>query len=189
MQLETKRLILRKPKLSDWKALVEGISHPQVISMLESPPFPYGEKEAKEFIKKAIKRWSKEEYSFFIELKEEKKVIGCISLGKISDFKKEATTGSWINKNYWKKGYITEAKIAANDFAFNELGLIRLNSTVKKENKASNATQLKMGYKLEGVKRKGFRNKLSPRFYDLNLYGLLKEDWKKKRKDLIKKFL
>ena len=82
---------------------------------------------------------------------------------------------------------MTEAKIAVNDFAFNRLGLIRLDSSVKKENKASNATQLKMGYELEGIRRKGFRSKASSRFYDLNLYGLLKEDWKKVRLKISKK--
>ena len=76
---------------------------------------------------------------------------------------------------------MTEAKIAVNDFAFNKLKLRKLNSDVFTENKASNATQLKMGYRLEGTRRKAARSKASGKIHDENIYGLLKEDWKKVR--------
>jgi RimJ/RimL family protein N-acetyltransferase len=52
---------------------------------------------------------------------------------------------------------------------------------VNLDNKASNATQQKVGYKHEGVKRKAARSRGSGKIHDLNLYGLLKEDWKKAR--------
>ena len=76
---------------------------------------------------------------------------------------------------------MTEAKIAVNDFAFDKLKLRRLNSDVFTDNKASNATQLKMGYKLEGTQRKAVKAKASGKIHDENIYGLLKEDWKKVR--------
>ena len=120
-----------------------------------------------------------------IELKAEKKVIGVLGLRNILPFNGTASTGSWINKKYWRQGYMTEAKIAVNDFAFDTLKLRRLNSTVNVNNKASNATQLKVGYVLEGVERKASRSKASGKISDLNIYGLLKEDWKKARLKLI----
>lgn len=124
---------------------------------------------------------------FCIELKSEKKVIGSIGLHKINAFNGTATTGSWINKKYWRQGYISEAKVAVNDFAFNTLKMRRLNSVILKSNNASNATQKKMGYRLEGVQRKAIKNKTTGKIYDTNLYGLLKEDWMKARKKLIAK--
>lgn len=81
---------------------------------------------------------------------------------------------------------MTEVKIAINDFAFNKLKLRRLNSIVFVENKASNATQLKMGYKLEGTLRKAGRSRASGKIHDENVYGLLKEDWKNVRVKIIK---
>lgn len=77
---------------------------------------------------------------------------------------------------------MTEAKIAVNDFAFNKLKLRRLNSQVYKENKASNATQKKMGYRLEGTQRKKEKTLSTGKIHDVNIYGLLKEDWSKARK-------
>ncbi|MEI7765795.1 MAG: GNAT family N-acetyltransferase, partial [bacterium] len=110
MKLETKRLILRKPKMSDWKDVLEGVGEYDVAKMLLKIPHPYYKKDAEEFIKKTIKRWRKkvkDDYLFLIELKFEKKVIGAIGLHNVDDFSKIATTGSWINKKYWRVGYMT----------------------------------------------------------------------------------
>ena len=183
MQLKTKRLILRKPKKTDWKDIAEGLGE-YGISKMTAAPYPYRKKDADLFIAKAINRWGKKGYTFFIELKSEKKIIGVIELS-IDLRNNMATTASWINKKYWKKGYITEAKIAANDFAFYKLKLRRLNSIVFTGNKASNATQIKVGYKFEGLRRKYIRNEASGKIHDVHMYGLLKEDWKKARAKLL----
>jgi ribosomal-protein-alanine N-acetyltransferase len=189
MELKTKRLILRKPKLSDWKDVIEGIGDYDDAKMMVSVPYPYGRKYAEWFIKLKLKEWKKEKpdaYLFFIELKSEKKVIGAIEVFKINRFFETGETGSWVNKKYWRNGYMTEAKIALNDFAFNKVKLRRLDSPVFKDNVASNATQVKMGYVLEGTMRKAHRSKATGKIHDINIYGLLKEDWKKKRQKLIK---
>ncbi len=44
-----------------------------------------------------------------------------------------------------------------------------------------------MGYKLEGMQRKGIRSKATGKIHDVNMYGLLKKDWKKVRIELIRK--
>ena len=186
-KLETKRLILRKPSLKYIDDIFEGISEYDVAKRLVSVPYPYPKNDAIIWIKSAIKAWDKKQkYHFFIELKSEKKVIGCMSLGEIDAWSGTAKTGSWINKKYWRNGYITEAKIAVNDFAFNKLKLRRIESPVFSDNQASNATQRKMGYILEGVKKKAVKSKTTGKIYDENIYGLLKEDWKKRRIILIK---
>lgn len=190
MELETKRLILRKPKMTDWKDVMEGVSEYDVAKMLSSIPRSYKKSDAVDYIKRSIKRWEEKNpksLQFMIELKSEKKVIGAIGLSNIDEFSGTADTGSWINKKHWRNGYITEAKIAVNDFAFNKLKLRKLNSKVFRDNKASNATQKKIGYKLEGTKIKETRVKSTGKIHDVNIYGLLKEDWKKVRSNFIKK--
>lgn len=190
MELKTKRLILREPRLSDWKDVVEGIGDYDVAKMMVSVPYPYKKKDALWFIRLKISEWKKKEpnaYLFFIELKSEKKIIGAVEVFKINRFTGTGETGSWINKKYWRNGYITEAKIALNDFAFNKVKLRRLDSPVFSDNEASNATQVKMGYILEGTMRKAHKSKATGKIHDANIYGLLKEDWKKTRIKLIKK--
>jgi ribosomal-protein-alanine N-acetyltransferase len=187
MKIETPRLILRKPRPGDWKDIVEGVSDYDVAKMTKNIPHPYSKADADWFINNCLKNWGKASYTFMIELKAENKLIGVMGLHNVNVNNGTAATGSWINKKYWRQGYITEAKIAVNDFAFNKLQLRRLNSTVITTNKASNATQKKVGYMFEGVQRKGSKSKASGKISDLNMYGLLKEDWKKARKSLIGK--
>lgn len=186
--LKTKRLILRKPRKADWRDVMEGAGEFDVAKMTKAIPYPYKKKDADWFINNALKKWrEKTNCVFVIELKKEKKVIGALGLHGINKFAGTATTGSWINKKYWRQGYMTEAKIAVNDFSFSRLKLNRLNSSVATNNKASNVTQKKMGYKLEGKQRKSVRSKASGKIHDVYLYGLLREDWIKIRKKLIKK--
>lgn len=189
MKLETKRLILRKYKLSDWQDVVEGVSEYDVTKMLSAVPRPYKKKDALDFLKRSIKKYKQKPLdglNLAIELKKEKKVIGSIGIHKISHRNNSATTGSWVNKKYWCNGYMTEAKIAFNDFAFNTLKLGRLESEVYTDNPASNAVQQKVGYTLEGTKRQAAHNIADRKIHDLNIYGLLKPEWKKRRASLVK---
>jgi RimJ/RimL family protein N-acetyltransferase len=146
-------------------------------------PHPYYKKDALEWIKRTIKKWNekrKKDYSFVIELKKEKKVIGALGLHQIDGLNKTSETGSWIAQPYWRKGFITEAKIVLNEFAFNKLKLRKLKSPIFVENKPSNATQKRLGYFLEGVLKKEVKSLATGKIHDSNVYGLFKEDWKKK---------
>lgn len=188
MKLETQRLILRKPKKSDWKDLVEGLNNMNVAKTLMKVKNPYRKKDAEDWIKTCIKEWNKKEkefYPFMIELKSENKVIGQIDL-RINMHNKIGNTASWINEEYWRKGYITEAKIAVNDLAFNKLKLRKLETDAYLINKASNATQKRVGYKSEGLRRKHSVCIATGKIHDEYLYGLLKPEWKKVRPKLIK---
>ena len=185
MKIETDRLILRKLKASDWSDIMEGAGDYEVSKWTMNIPYPYSKRDAESFIKSTRKSWGASDYLFCLELKSEKKVIGMMGVENINAFNGTAVTGSWITRKYWRQGFITEAKIAINDFAFDTLKLRRLNSDAIVSNAASNATQLKVGYKLEGMKRKAGRSRASGKIHDLNIYGLLKEDWKKTRAKLI----
>jgi len=180
--LETERLILRSPRMSDWGDLVKGIGDFEIAKHLAAPPYPYKKKHAIGWINKKIKEAKEKEktgYTFVIELKSEKKLIGCIDLMHIDYINGLSETGSWINKKYQRKGYISEAKIAVNEFAFNTLKLRRLESRIFSENNASNATQKSAGYKYEGTRKKRVICKATGKIHDESIYGLLKEDWKK----------
>lgn len=190
IRLETKRLILRKPRMSDLNDLVEGMNNLNISKNLVPVPYPYTTKDGEWYLNHTIEKWNKkekEDYTFLIELKSEKKLIGAIGLHKISKQNGTAETGSWINENYWKKGYMTEAKIAANDFAFNELGLRKLFSPIFSTNKASIATQKRMGYVKEGLLKQQIVCRATGQIHDEVIYSLFKETWNKNL-PLLKKY-
>jgi len=66
-----------------------------------------------------------------------------------------------------------------NEFAFNKLKMRKMETGAFVDNKASNATQKSIGYEYEGLRKKHYLSKSTGKIHDENLYGLMKEDWKK----------
>ena len=189
-KLKTKRLILRKPSMKDIPELIEVRDNLSVAKYLMGSPYPYTKKDAVFWIKREAKSRRKKKpdaYRFVIELKLEKKVIGWTGFHDVRYFDLTAKSGSCIAKKYQGKGYITEAKIALNDFGFNKLKLRKIISEVSTKNKISNNMAKKFGFKLEGVLRKQRKSKATNTLHDMNTYGLLKSEWKKVRKKIVDK--
>ena len=182
MRLETKRLILREWNKRDVNDIVEGLNDLEVAKWLAFVPYPYTKKDAEEWInfciKGAKKGKNRDSYEFAIELKSEKKVIGGISLNRINKFQGTAGGGIWINAKYHGHGYGTEAFGERLKFAFNKLRLRRIENGFFKENKSSFKMQKRFGYKIEGIRREGFRCKADGKIKDEYITGLLRKDWK-----------
>jgi len=81
--------------------------------------------------------------------------IGVIGLHKISWHDRTAETGSFIGeKEYWRNGYGSEAKMLMLHYAFHTLNLRKINSSVIAFNKRSYGCLVKCGYRREGQQRK-----------------------------------
>lgn len=104
------------------------------------------------------------------------KFIGTMGLHKINWKDRVATTGSLIGeKDYWGKGYGTDAKMALLNYAFNTLNLRKICSSVLEFNERSLNYNLRCGYQIEGRRRRQvFKN---GRYWDEILLGLFKEEW------------
>lgn len=184
--IKTERLILRGvgDKKSDVNDLVEGCNNIEITKWLLVLPFPYKKKDASEWIKHCQKNYKKrknENYEFAIELKSEKKLIGGIGLSKVNKEQGTATIGYWLNINYHKKGYGSEALKSVLDFAFKELKLRRIEAGVFTGNPSSGKLLEKFGAKKEGLKRKAKISKADEKIKDELVYGLLKEEYKPRR--------
>lgn len=174
--IETERLILRQWKMGDINDMIEGLNNINVTRWLANIPFPYTNNDAEKFIGETIE---KNLCNFAIVLKKENKVIGGTQLTNINKEHGTAGGGIWINECYQGKGYGSEAFGARIKYAFEELGLRRLENGYFKENEKSHKMQLRFGYKDEGIRRKRFVSKSTGIIEDEYITGLLKEDWKK----------
>jgi len=58
--------------------------------------------------------------------------------------------GYWLGETYWGRGIVTEAVTALTEWAFTELGLVRLYAPVFAHNTASTRVLEKAGYEFEG---------------------------------------
>lgn len=180
--IKTKRLILRDLERNDRRDLAEQANNLNVSRYLETVPYPYSIKDAESFIKhckKEARKKPREKYELGIELKQEKKLIGIISLTKVDRFNKTGGFGYWLGEKYWKQGIMTEAFEKLIAYAFTKLRLQRLNVEAFVENEASNALIRKMGFRYEGTRLKFMRSKSTGKIHDIHIYGLLKEEWRK----------
>lgn len=177
MIIESERLILRSWEDTDINDLVDGLNNIEVAKWMASVPFPYIEKDAINFIEYVKNQDQNSKISLAIVLKENNKVIGGTEVTNIN--KKDGTAGGgiWVNEKYQKNGYGTEAFCARIRYAFNVLGLRRIENGYFPENDKSHKMQLKLGYKDEGIRRKKFLCMATNEYVDECITGLLKEEF------------
>jgi len=103
------------------------------------------------------------------------KPIGFISLGEIDKENRKAEVGMLIGeKEYWDRGYGTDALVALLKHLFFKLGLNRVGLEVFEYNHRAKKAYEKIGFKVEGIQRQGLYRDNT--YYDILLMGILKED-------------
>ncbi len=92
--------------------------------------------------------------------------------------------GYALSKDFWNKGYTTEAFEEVIKFGFERLKLNRVEATCKLANTASEKVMLKCGLSYEGILRKRLFAKSE--YHDLKLYSLLRSEWEQNQLKKIK---
>jgi RimJ/RimL family protein N-acetyltransferase len=110
-----------------------------------------------------------------IELKETGKVIGKCTLWQYSESNQRAEVGYILNREYWRRGLMTQALHAMIDYAFSSLGLHRLEADTDDNNIGSLALLEQLGFQREGFFRE--RWYVSGSWQNSVMLGLLKQDW------------
>ena len=145
--LETDRLILRDLQESDLQALIALNQDPEVMQYF---PKPYSQAESLRLyqgIQDEVKAYS---YSLWaVEEKNSREFIGLVGLHH-SDLQifagKEAVEIGWrLRKEFWNRGYATEAAQACLDFAFQQAGLSEVYSFTSLLNQLSQKVMQKLG--------------------------------------------
>lgn len=168
--LYSERLILRPFQLSDAKEVQRQAGNPKIAATTATIPHPYLDGMAEEWISKHQDGFAKGiSVDWALELKAEKKLIGCLSLG-INKTHRRAEIGYWIGEEFWNKGYCSEAAIVAIDFAFESLNLNKITSRHMSENPSSGKVMQKAGMEKEGYLKDDFLK--NGRFVDMVIYGL-----------------
>jgi RimJ/RimL family protein N-acetyltransferase len=151
-QLETKRLILRQPRLDDARAVFEGWAQDRdVTRYLTWRPHERME-QTQEFLRSCISAWGNlTRFPYMIIWKENGEVIGMI------DPRMEGPgvgIGYAAARAYWGKGYMPEAVRAIIEWAFQQPSIYRVYATTDVENIASRRVLEKVGMQCEGILRK-----------------------------------
>jgi len=181
MTIETPRLALREWQEDDAPALVDGLNNLAVTQWLATVPYPFTHENARDFLAHCEQQAAKaplNEYQFAIVLNETGEVVGGTSLNNIHPHHGTADGGIWINARFHGQGYGIEAFDARARFAFETLGLRRLENGFYAGNEASRRMQERLGYQIEGMRRKGFLCRADGILKDEYITGLLREEWR-----------
>lgn len=163
---------LRPLSKSDVPHLTRWINDPEVRIFVLGH-FPMTEMQEEEWVSKLGK--DERNIVFLIETKEGVP-IGVMGIHEIRWIDRTATTGAMIGeKEYWGKGFGTDAKMTLLKYAFDTLNLHKIRSRVYDFNERSARYSLRCGYKEEGrLKKDVFK---LGRYCDLILLAVFRDDW------------
>ncbi len=149
--LETDRLILRMWREADFEAYADLCADPEVMRYLGGKVFD--RTEAWRHLASMIGHWYLRGYGIWaVEEKESGSLvgrIGCINPEGWPGFE----VGWTLKREFWGKGYATEAARRALDYGFNELDKPHVISLIHPENRASIRVAERLGEALEGTAR------------------------------------
>jgi ribosomal-protein-serine acetyltransferase len=103
------------------------------------------------------------------------RLAGIIGAANIDWENRSAMVGYLLGESYQGKGLVTGACRALVDYLFSELNLHRIEIRCATNNPRSCAVPKRLGFSKEGVLRQA--QAFDDRFLDLEVYGLLAEDW------------
>lgn len=147
MILETERLYLRRLEQSDYSDLCKMLQDEEVMYAYEHA---FSDEEVQEWLDRQLKRY--EEYGFglwAVILKETGELIGQCGL-TIQECKGKQVLeiGYLFQKDYWHKGYATEAAVACKQYAFETLKAKEVFSIIRDNNIPSQHVAKRNGMKV-----------------------------------------
>lgn len=169
-ELRTQRLLMRPLDVCDLETTHAYAGDKESTKYMIALPNETLE-ETRELLEQASAEWRKNEPQFY----EFAVVLNGLHIGGVSitldETRREGELGWILHKDYWKKGYATEAARAVKDFAINDLHVSRLIAHCDSRNTASRRVMERLGMTL--LSGDGIRyNRSSPEAAKELLYGL-----------------
>ena len=177
--IKTNRLIIREYSNEYLDQVYEYRSDPRIYGHYSKKQ--NSKEELKEYLKKNITEFDKEDgYSVFVVLLNEK-VIGEVAISYWDHNNEKNRIGFAIKPEYQQQGYGYEAVSAVVEYMFDTMHRNRIQAEHEYDNGASRALLKKLGFREEGhLRQTEYRD---GEWIDSYCYGILREDWEKGRKD------
>ncbi len=173
--LKTERLILRKLNTDDYIDMYEYACKPEVTEYLLWSPHE-SLTHTRSYLQSLQPIYRRGEYyDWGIEERYSGKMIGTCGYTEISPSNLRAEVGYVLNPEYCGKGYATEAVMAVIQFAFEELGINRVEARYMTGNGKSLAVMKRCGMGEEGLLREFMLVKGA--FRDIGICSITKSEF------------
>ena len=174
--LETKRLTLRVPKLSDAADVLIFRGDP-IVQKYDDPAI-HSIEESEAFIKELLDEYRTQEgISWAVALKDQGTVIGCFGLHHWDQYHRRAEAGYGHAHAYWGQGFGSEALKAIVGYGFEKMNLNRIYARTIADNYESVRLLERNGFQREGTQRKHSWED-DGTFHDSAIYGMLVNEFK-----------
>ena len=172
---EGKLIRLRAYRKEDIKDALEYVNDPEIKrSMMPGIPFLYTLEDEEKWYQ--TNTALKDTYNFAIETLEDKKYLGGCGVNEVDWKNSKVVVGIFIgDKEYWNKGYGTDAMNVLIKFVFEQMNINKIKLVVYSFNERAIKCYEKCGFQKEGVHRQEAYK--DGRYYDEIVMGLLKEEW------------
>ncbi|WP_339913535.1 GNAT family N-acetyltransferase [uncultured Brevundimonas sp.] len=151
--IETRRLVLRAPGMSDLERLAALANDADIARMTLRMPHPYAVTDAEAFLHNVQVQDPRRSATFLIE-HEDLGPVGVIGLFEDGDPMPE--TGYWIGRPFWGRGFATEALEGALVWASRQWKRRALVAGHFADNPASGRVLEKAGFLYTGETRRAF---------------------------------
>ena len=145
ISIKTKRLVIKKPKISDRKVLLKHLNNWKVVKWLTRVPFPYLLEDANWWINVYSKEKNNLEFSIYLN----DNLIGVIGFRNL-EISKEYSIGYWLAEEHWNKGYMTESCKYFLNHMIKSLQIKKIKASYFEGNKASANLLKKFDFKIIG---------------------------------------
>jgi ribosomal-protein-alanine N-acetyltransferase len=173
--LAGERVELRSLRESDVADLFEIYSDREVMRYWTSPP--HERREQTEQLLSEIHHGFRIRrlFEWGIARRSDNRLIGTVTLFRVDTQHRRAEIGYALARSAWGMGYVTEALSVLIRFAFEEMGLHRLEADADPRNERSLKALARQGFRREGTQLE--RYWLAGEIQDAALLGLLRDHW------------
>lgn len=172
--IKTGRLVLRPLAIDDSERLLEIFSDPEVMKYWNTAPWT-AVHEAIDFVNDSNNSMRRRESIILgIYLSSTGELAGKCMLFNYDKESRRAEIGFGLSRSCWGKGYVNEAGEALIQYAFDVLGLRRIEAEIDPDNQASAKALEKLNFSKEGLLRQ--RWEVNGVVSDSALYGRLVSD-------------
>jgi RimJ/RimL family protein N-acetyltransferase len=179
-ELVGRRVALREPRAGDATALFSLLSTEEVSRFISPPPTSV--EGFQRYVAWTHRQRAGGQYLCFAVVPVGADApIGLIHVRALSPGFVIADWGFAIGSEFWGTGIFTEAAELVLDFAFDALGVHRLEARAALCNGRGNGAMKKLGAEREGILRHSFAR--DGEFLDQVLWSILQDDWKKRQQD------
>ncbi|MFW5780036.1 MAG: GNAT family N-acetyltransferase [Bacillota bacterium] len=147
--LKTQRLTLRPFKKKDALAIYKGWGNDPEVSKFMTWNTNESVEDVKKFVYSVLNNPEGRKFNWIVILKKTKKPIGSLGISQIDYKKMSCDIGYCYNKEYWNKGYATEALKRIIKYLFEEKSFQTITAYHHVLNTASGSVMKKCGMKYQ----------------------------------------